>query len=163
MLFSLIGYYTTTFSWLTYVLPFINMFALWLLLKKLGKKEIKAFIPVVNSMEQFEIGWSRTAGLVYAIMVIAGYSAFIGLNLISNTDTEIMDEQMIRMCFLAGFMCFLWQLILASIMAYKTARAFGKSAGQSLLVMLLHPFSFFYLAMDKDSVYTKPSKKKKQK
>ena len=88
MLFSLIGYYTTTFSWLTYVLPFINMFALWLLLKKLGKKEIKAFIPVVNSMEQFEIGWSRTAGLVYAIMVIAGYSAFIGLNLISNTDTD---------------------------------------------------------------------------
>ncbi len=159
MLFSIIGYYTTTFSWLTYVLPFINMFALWLLLKKLGKKEFKAFIPVVNSMEQFEIGWTRTAGLIYAIMVIAGYSAFIGLALVG--DKDILDDQTIAMSFLAGFICFLWQLILAAIMAYKTARAFGKSKGQSLLVMLLHPFSFFYLAMDKDSVYTKPSKKKK--
>lgn len=159
MIFSILSYYTLTFSWLMYVLPFVNMFALWLLLKKLGRKEINAFIPVVNSMEQFEIGWTRTAGILYALMVIAGYASFLGLKLIA--DKEILNEQQIAMCFLAGFICFLWQLVLAAIMAYKTGRVFGKSTGESLLIMLLHPFSFFYLAMDKNSVYTKPGKKKK--
>lgn len=108
--------------------------------KKAGRPAGFAFIPIYNYFVQYDIAGCRKLFWFYLPVVIISW-------LLSNFMPATHGESIAYLA--AMLLCMAASLVLGIIWSIKLAKAFGKSSGFAVGLILLSPIFLFILGVDK--------------
>lgn len=113
----------------------MELYGLYLIFKKAGRKPYKAFIPLYNICEIYELSWERKHAYVYLIFAIL--SAFLGF-----TKGRIMEDAL-RGVF--AVLSFITAYAYHFFMKLKFARSFGCDTYMTYGLIFMEAVFFFII------------------
>ena len=102
--------------------------------KKAGVAGWKAFIPVINTYNNYNISWDSTFFFIYIAMYVLSYA-------LSNVDQMLLS--------LVGAACGIALIVFAIKQNVKMAKAFGKGAGTGILLIIFPGITALVLGLGK--------------
>lgn len=116
----------------------LNLVANWKLLSKAGKGGWQSLIPIWNTIARYGVSWSKLAGLITVIGIIA-------CTIISrNSPAQGSALSYINLG------CSILVIVLAIIEKFKLSKAYGHGAGFGFGLIFLEPIFIMILAFSRD-------------
>ncbi len=169
-LFTIANMFSNMFSLAAAILVIIGT---WKILEKAGEQGWKSLIPFYNNYTLYKVFWEKkwfwisliptvltTIGVVYLVTI--GMMALIFVNGFSDYNSSIATGMVsivgaVLLIIAGGIFSF----VLKAILNIKIAKAFGKSGGFAVGLILLAPVFYMILGCGKDK-YIKSKENKKQ-
>ncbi len=108
----------------------------WCLFRKAGKPGWHSLIPILNSYQEYDIGWKGGIGILVSLLPVAGAGA---MRLGGQANWVALVTAAIGL----GY------LVLRLVESLKLAKAFGKGAGAGILLALFQSLGRFILGVSK--------------
>lgn len=143
----------------------------WKILEKAGEQGWKALIPFYNKYTMYKTFWKKkwfwvqfipAAVLVpiITILFVASIVGFISATNSYSSDAPIMAIISIAIAIFLTIAISIYSYVFSIILNVKIAKAFGKSGGFAVGLILLAPVFYMILGCGKDK-YQKPEEVKK--
>lgn len=116
--------------------------AAWKIFSKAGKPGWHAFVPILNIFDEYDLSWSSMAGVCFLIATFA-----------SNYASNVQEPS--KMLSYVGFAAALAAGVLHIIQSIKLAKAFGKTTGYGIFLIILGPLARIILGVS-DAQYVGP-------
>ncbi|MBR3368615.1 hypothetical protein IKG45_02370 [Candidatus Saccharibacteria bacterium] len=162
--------FSNLFSLATAILVIIGT---WKILEKAGEQGWKALIPFYNSYTLYKVFWEKKwfwISLIPVALTTIGVVALIGFGVMafvfangSSSSNSFVATGIISiigavLLMIAGM---IFQFVLSVILNVKIAKAFGKTGGFAVGLILLAPIFYMILGCSKDIKYIKSKEAKK--
>ena len=112
------------------------------LLPKTGKPRWRAWIPLYNILERYDIAWDKKPGIV---SLICGITGTILISCVHNMGRPIY----LNMVLVAAYLLMLIFTITSLLSLFKLSICFGKSAFFAIGLILLEPVFLIILGFDR--------------